>query len=71
MFLNLLILTIIKVILMYISLRKLSIDLNKHQDNGMGDLPTFSLIKNMKENKLIRCFLLRNPLMTSCLCRFM
>ena len=51
-------------------LKKLSMDLNKHQDNGMGDSPTFSLIKKLKKNKLIRSFSLRYPPMTYCLCRF-
>jgi len=55
MFLNLLVLRIIKIILMYISLRKLSMDINKHQDNGMR-LTNFLLNKNLKGDKLIKIF---------------
>ena len=62
---------IIKIQIMYTSLRKIFMDLNKHQGNGMRDLASSFLNKSLREVKLIKRFSLKSPLITFYLCRFM
>ena len=71
MFPNIQILRIIKIQIMYTRLRKLFLDLNMHQGNGMGNLATSFLNRSLREEKLIKYFPLKIPLITFYLCKLM
>jgi len=59
MFPNLSVLRITKIQIVYISLRKFSMDLNKHQGISMRDLATSFLNKSLGEEKLIKTLFIK------------